>query len=609
MDQTPPETDQQFLRRYSGLLVPHTPETDLERGPELEVFVPVTAEALGVNIPATFDAVVEIVSRLRFEPTMRVLSLMLAHLFHHERDRTNHLALARDVFSPDLYKKVEAFVREDDSHLVFDPRILTALQRLVVVFAIDEPAPLPLERDFEQLALLATALVTVGAALPDASPIDETDLSEWAMYLVRNGVAGSGPGLFEAAARSHAWFVDVHSSRALRDHPARCDLEDWMSRHYGLTLAEQLGIGLAAAAATKALDPSLSAGERLIELVPGFLMSGNLASASERAVEHLSATRAYLADILGGAKATPSHVAWGHAQFDHRPFLVLGSGNLLLTSTRALVSWLTSGWHFRALEAARKESKDAADSRKLPRQYLTYLGAIGEEAVRRLFVGSQRGLVDAHALRVHGDFEYEVGKLRHRSPDVVLDYGSDLVLVEIYSGRMGYEARVADDSEGVIDYVDRAVGRKLKQLGTQTEAFCAGDLTTPDLAPGLVERVWPVVVVTGDPVMVTPMLWSHLGYDPADRAGVPPVQRAIVMNLGELEMLLGHVEHGHHWLPDLLADFDRSRFRHSAVADWLADRFVTRAPYPSYVDQQGRAALTLGTRALFPSAEPFRPQP
>ncbi len=72
-----------------------------------------------------------------------------------------------------------------------------------------------------------------------------------------------------------------------------------------------------------------------------------------------------------------SDIIWNRVPFETRPLLRLADGSLCVLSPRALMSWLTDGFYYRALDAARAAGKRQA--------FTNFFGVLIENYVCDLF--------------------------------------------------------------------------------------------------------------------------------------------------------------------------------------------------------------------------------
>jgi hypothetical protein len=199
---------------------------------------------------------------------------------------------------------------------------------------------------------------------------------------------------------------------------------------------------------------------------------------------------------------------------------------------------------------------------------------LGEESVRRLDTRSHETQIRTGVLRIHGERTYNVGKDRKLSPDVMLDYGENMVLMEIYSGRISREARTTLNMKLLHEALDRATTDKLKELAARLRELLAGQLTYPDHDLGGTRRVWPVLVLAGDPILQTPALWHYLR-EAAPDAFIDDwrVRRPTILDLDDLEPLLALVQEEGFLLPRLLEKIMASPFGQLPPRNWVHATF------------------------------------
>jgi len=578
--------------------------------PEDIIFCAPTPEELELPTP-TLREVIQLIASVPFEPAMRALSVLTAELHHHPQDRARHLELGADLYRGEIGAKFKAFVEESPSHVGFDARYVAALQRLLVAHAAPdlqtEPDLTRAEADRLGGALLGLASALPHGDPPEHDPASPADWSAWARYTTLIAAWHHESDLLEAIARAHAMYVDVHGDPIMVEHHARCGIDQWMQEDYGLTLGEQLAGGLACASVSRALDADAAPRERLIHIEPGFLRAGGLAAKEPALVKLISASRQELQDLMLATSDDPAHVAWDHTAFEQRPYLRALDGTLRLISPRALQSWMTRGMHHRALQAAEHRPHPRKPGKSAALVLLGYEGTLGEEAVRRLMRTSHNNQLSLGTVTFHGEHSYKIGKQRHDSPDLLLDYGSDLVLVEIFSGRIPREARTSLDEILLLKAMNKATTDKLLELAARLRELLDGALIYDGVEINRVRRIWPVLVQAGDPIFQNPALWQYL-HDVAPEAFLSDarVRRPTILNLDDLEPLLALIQEEGKVLPELLSEILASPYVELPPRNWVHATFGGIRRRPLYVDEQGQAALRLAATALFPHSERMR---
>ena len=448
---------------------------------------------------------------------------------------------------------------------------------------------------------VGVALLALASVLPTPdppAPRDDTppDWRAWTSFFAQSAAWYHEPHILEAIARTYTAFAEIASAPELSGHPARSEVDERLRAVYGLDLTEQLGAGLACAAISRAVDPDIDLRARP-HIEPGFLSNGLLADKEPEVIGLVSASREQLRAGLLAAGDTAHHIGWDHSVLERYPFVRLPDGRMRLTSPRALVAWMTRGLHYRLLDAA-GTGLPPGPGRQARGRFLTFAGALGEDYVRRLAAASLRQAVKAGAVRVHGEVEFHVGKHRRDSPDLAVDAATDLILMEVYSGRMSLAARTGADPSVMEAFVDRSTAGKLLELADRIRDVLAGDLRYEGMELRNVRRIFPVLTLAGDTIAQTPLVWGHLR-DTAPRAFIddPRVQPPMICDLDDLEPLLALAEEGHHF-PDLLAAFLQSEDAEFSPRNWVAHVYgLDRRP--RYVREQYLAASKRVHRRLF----------
>ena len=120
------------------------------------------------------------------------------------------------------------------------------------------------------------------------------------------------------------------------------------------------------------------------------------------------------------------------------------------------------------------------------------------------------------------------------------------------------------------------------------------------------KTIWPIVVLAGDTVPPTPVLWDWLRQELNGRIDVnadPRIRRPLVIDLDDLEPLLALVEQGES-LFGLLGRFLASNLSEFPMRNWIAREFtLTGEGRPRYVVEQWKLAGTAGGSVLYPGSE------
>lgn len=595
-------------RTAGGVIVPSpSPLPELFAEPGDLVLCAASPEALGLP-ELDLARVIAMVKDLPFEPTLRALAYLAAEVHHHSDDRERQLRLARELFDDQAYGALCRFVRSSATHLAFDPRYIASLQRLTILHAGPDPAS-GRGLTAKELKTIGLALLGMASALPadelgDREPQSSEEYDAWARYSARLSAWYHELDFAEALARAHSWFIDAHQSDELADRRGHCDIDRWLVDACGLSLAELLAGGLACAAVTHAFDDTATPRQRNTMVSPGFLRDGPLAEKEAALIGLISGTRSELLDITSDVGNDAERIAWDRSPFDLRPFLRRADGRLILISSRALMSWMTEGIYHRALTAARDRPHPVKTGKALSGELLSYVGTLAETATRRLVEGSHQRDVEAGTVRIHSEHLYRVRKGHTpMSPDIALSYDDDLVLIEVFSGHAGRDARSLLQPELMCKWLDNATTNKLVELAARTRDVLTGHLEYDGVDNSSV-HVWPVLLLVGDPVFQSPALWRYLR-DRAPQAFLADdrVMPTTLATLNDFEPLLALVQEDHHTLPELLTEFHQSRFSAVAPRAWVHARFKGIRRRPLYTEAQAETAYRLGALQLFPESK------
>jgi hypothetical protein len=474
-----------------------------------------------------------VATQIPFEPAMLATSRLAAGLWNIHLDGDAQLDLARSFFDEDapIIERFAAFVREGEAHVVFSEQQLFVTQRLLIEHARDGAVGAGMtHEEATHLKRLVIGTTTI---------VDETHLvqaqsqsaDEILAYLAQNGAYNARQNMLNTYARAYSLFVE----RARTDpSPNRLPLDNWIADDYPLSLEEQMATGQALQAAAHVLDKDLPAAQR--SLVEGDVL--RITAFRDRMDDvraMLAAPRQWYRDAFAGDGSLNSLV-WETTPFMQRPFIELSSGQLLLISPRSIISWLGDGFYYRLLDSARR--RNVSDSRTSV-AYTKYVGDLMEgwavDLVRSVYAGARppgSGLV-------YGEQAYGGNQL---TPDVAIDLGHDLVLIEVRSGYLTRELRVNGDVEQFRRDLDRVLLKKVRQLGNAIAALLDGRATLPDVEIDGVRRIWPILVTAN--ITQTEPLHDLI------EATLPPtyrdarVQAPLLLDAEDLEHLMGMVEAG-----------------------------------------------------------------
>jgi hypothetical protein len=532
----------------------------------------------------SFDTVLECIARLPFEATMGSLSVLAGALYHARYETHKHWQLACDVLiEGPILEAVRKFLAGGPGRIVFDPRYLTAFQRLLVEHSSSDSDSL----DEKQARIVIACLLALPDVLPEASAADSNAIVQAGADALRLGAYHFLPLLPDSIVHASTMFVELVSAPDLKDRRNYCPLEDWSVDAYGATLADQIFYGFTLLHSARALDPDATLQQRAVRVPARHLDSIVSAERSDRLARAISATREEFRGAFSASGQTDAHIAWDHTPFEQQPFLRGEDGSLMLLSPRALQAWMTRGIYFRMMEAARGREDAGATERSRIERFTSFCGPLAERYVLRLVERSYEAHEPERPVNVSGEQRYRVDKSSVLSPDVAIAQPPDLVLVEVYSGRIPRRARVNPTPHEVDDTLKKMLIKKLGQLQKRVADLLAERFTPLGVCDVETLKVWPLILLTGEGIALTPILWRWVelslpdGSFSDERVGPPTI-----CSLDEFEQLLVLVERGES-LPELLASFHSSGYARLPILNWIADTYTIEADeIATYVDEQ-----------------------
>jgi hypothetical protein len=583
-----------FSQRPSGLLVP----TDLDRpaigpGDRLSDGTPIAKDAFfvmskqpssteqmrvvideaGVGLPvSSLERLRRMATALDFENSMLAISRLACHAWQMRGDTDRQLALAPAIFGDaDLVAAISRLARNKQDPLeIFPEQHAAVLQRLLVLLAHESAAEN--DRDAEQV-IFNRAWLAAAAPSGDfeaVSPTDPGGRQDWIAYFIQNGTYNRTEDSLSAMTRHQILLGDIASSDAAKDHPHFCDVENWHREAFGLGLADQFSLGLTVSGRAGVFNKEMPIEDRsLVGRAYLANVAENLGCDFDRVSELISAPRNWYISEFDKREDNAANTAWDRIPFEVRPLLQLSTGEFLAVSPRALENWQGEGFYHRTVAAARE--------RHLVERFQAFYGWLVEEYVLRVlrYVHPDPDPAALASCRVFGEQRYGrgAGKL---SPDVVVDCGPDLVVMEVYSGRFTLRTVVEGDAEAALEDLGRLIFNKATQLDRRLTEYLDGEWSLPGVSLDRVERIWPVIVSAD--VLQNEMLWDETRERLSNVLKQPKVQRLTLLDIGDLEQLAALVECGH-GLVDLIA-----RKANGAYSDLDFRRFVAdTANLPSEV--------------------------
>ena len=448
-------------------------------------------------------------AQIPFEPAMLAIARLAAADWHIPLDATAQLALAESFFDgAGVVDLLRAWVQAEPQRVVFSEQQFFVVQRLLIEYARD-------------------------GAIDDG-------MTEAEHARLKRLIIGA------------ATLVDENHALAL---------DAWVADDYALSLDEQFAAGQALQAMARANDDEAEPGQcALIE--EDALRTTVFRDRMDDVRTMFAGPREWFREAFASDSSLTS-LAWETTPFMQRPFLEISSGQLVLISPRAITTWLADGFYYRLLDAAQRRNE--AGQPQVSLEYTKFVGELledwGVELVRSVYSGNR----PVGGGRVYGEQPFGDGQF---TPDITIDLGLDLVLIEVRSGYLNRRLRVSGDVNEFHRDLDRVVLRKVAQLGNRIADLLAKRATIPDVDIDQVDRIWPILV-TVDLVQLEPLhdlIHTHLPEVFSD----PRVQSLLVCDPEDLELLMGMVEGGAS-ITDILDRRQRGPYAKLELKRWVLE--------------------------------------
>jgi hypothetical protein len=517
-----------------------------------------------VGLPySTLDDIRGRLSEVGFEIGVYALAAVAASVQPGARDLSDEIEMAGRFYSEAwLAQRLQEAARTRGVHLFAEQHFFMLL-RLLVLDADDRPLHAGFHSDDESRSL-ERAFLGMSALTQSDADADLDDHDHWLRLVIRNAAYNVSEPLLEGVTRAHTIFTQIARRPELRDHQDYVPLDEWAQRS-GLTIEQQFAAGYVALAASRILDDKAPAGDRgLVKIEPLIGCAQTMGVDPERVRDLLTADR----DWYRAQFDPDDHddMVWNRMPFEQRPLVQLSEQPMLiLAAPRAITSWLSDGFYYRALTTAQ-------DERKLGK-FTRFFGVLIEHYVADLVAAVHPGPRPPGGGVVHREQRY--GNDCY-TPDVAIDFGEDLVLIEIVSSRLTAATRIRGSQ--VEADLHKMLVDKACQLSDRIDDLVTTEAAIPDVDMRLVKRVWPVLVTPAG-LIENGLLWDHLDERIAGHLDQARVRPLTLLDFSDLERLAGLVEAGYS-IPALLRDktsgpFGRIDFRRF-VTDHLREDEIRR---------------------------------
>jgi hypothetical protein len=211
------------------------------------------------------------VTQLPFDTAVLLYARLAAHAWHIGTDTKKQLALVREIFpaTAGAIPAIERFFNKHGRGAFFIEQQLFGLLRLVLEHARQGAVE---ENDDEALQAFSTlarralfAALTVVTESINELPGGEHDREKWLAVLIQNGGYNAKTPPLNAFTRAHR-LLELSRDDSVGEPQDRCDITQWLTAEYGLSLDEQFAVGFAFGALVGAFDEERPSSE--ISLLP-----------------------------------------------------------------------------------------------------------------------------------------------------------------------------------------------------------------------------------------------------------------------------------------------------------------------------------------------------
>ena len=312
-----------------------------------------------------------------------------------------------------------------------------------------------------------------------------------------------------------------------------------------------------------------SASEGRIRFLPSYLEQIPLPKETREAALKLLVVDEDEMRALVDAETKASGFDWAYTSFRRYPMVRLQDGSLLLLSAKFLQERTLGGAACWELDR-HYLSQGEASFQQFRKFYAKVVERYVRDSVQRM-VGQPTGGVR----RVFGEEDqwraWGTKKAKPKASDLLIDYGTGWVAIEVVSGRLTQESISAGPGSAFDRDVRKLVEEKVRQLDATIRNLDRDEeaLTGRPRTPG--RPIYPVVLVAhGFPVNPITMTVIHQRIADANLLQRPHVAKLEILDLDHLEQIEALVEDGAPSLPKLLADKQQANLRLTALDQYLA---------------------------------------
>lgn len=505
-----------------------------------QLFAWATEEELGLAVTPP-EEIIATVKGIPFERAMLGVSWLHRELWGNQTSEDHQRGLVDQLAAGSVFAERANAWLSGDQRVVFSEQQLFTLQRLLILHARD--VPLDGDTTDEDFLGFLKALVAIPGSMLSADRDfaeagDDVPISDerWLSFFAGHGGLLGQAGLVHALGSAHHLYEVLANEDAEPGRPGYCPLGEWLKEEYGLSLVELQAFGFAFHAMTNLVPQDIT------PINEEDFQGTRLADRAGLGLGALTADREWFRKQFEPSRMDERRAAFEVTPFLQRPGLRLADGGILPLAPRATEAWLgPTGAYYRLFDIAR------AKGDRLREQFTRFNGYLVERYALRLAEEACQPPASSSLLwiagSVHGDRPYTTSDGEQRTPDIAIDCGTDLVLVEVTSSRLTQQALVDARPDAVRRDVAKVLVEKVVQLSNSIDDLLAARASIPKVDMSLVERVWPLLL-TSDGLPQTPTLWSYLKKEAPEALQQEKVQPLTILDLEDMELLFGMVEDG-----------------------------------------------------------------
>jgi hypothetical protein len=523
-----------------------------------------TVEELGFPKPSE-EQVIGAIARLPFAATILALAHLQYELWPHRADvefQKDLLDRVIPVSDSEFRQSVHARLEGEEHLLIFSEQAMFAMQRLVMLFAPYDDRDATIEDDARFVGVLFSvpaAFLNPDQTLETEQALEPGEEERWIRYFIAHGGLFPTEWFGASVARAHRIYTILGCDEISEAHHQHCPMDEWMVEDFGLSILELQALGMGLSVGAGVFDETVTAPRPVL---PTFFDSTALSDRPDAVLNTLGADRDWFQTELGRSQADPQHVARNFLPFFQRPAIRRDDGSQLLLSPRALQEAIGDhGLYFRLLDRAISRGQRQRFSNFNGWLYERYAVELAELALAR-----PEHDVAVHA-RVIREQPYAADGQTLVTPDIAIDCGLDLVLIEVTSSHLTTRSLIDGDPEKVRDDLSKALVDKIVQLARRIVDLQAGAASLPGVDLEQVERIWPILVYA-DALFLSQLLWDYIAANGGAELDQRRVQPLTLLEMTEFERLMSFSSTG--WLPDILERKTAPMWRQRDFASWVA---------------------------------------